>query len=224
MTADRQLPHAVVFDMDGTLTDSEETWDVIRRGLAGARGVPWPEGATQAMMGMSTREWSTYLAEAVGLGGTPEEAAKATIDAMVEAYRSGDIRILHGATDAVRRMAELAPLAVASSSPRVLIEAGLELLGVRDLVGVVVSTEEVPRGKPAPDGYLAACALLGVEPAATVAIEDSTNGLASALAAGMKVIAVPPRFHPPAAGLLARCHAVLDDLDALSPDLVRGLF
>lgn len=224
MTADRQLPLAIVFDMDGTLTDSEETWDVIRRGLAESRGVPWPEGATQAMMGMSTPEWSAYLAHTVGIGGTPEQAAEATIDGMRAAYAAGDIPVLHGAADAVRRMAELAPLAVASSSPRLLIEAGLDLLGVRELVGVVVSTEEVARGKPAPDGYLAACQQLAVDPAAAVAIEDSANGLRSALAAGLKVVAVPPRFHPPADDVLTRCHAVVDNLDQVDADLLRGLF
>ncbi|MDO5535247.1 MAG: HAD-IA family hydrolase, partial [Propionibacteriaceae bacterium] len=126
--------------------------------------------------------------------------------------------------DAVHRMAEIAPLAVASSSPRVLIEAGLELLGVAHLVSVVVSTEEVDRGKPHPDGFLAACRQLQVDPTAAVAIEDSTNGIASALAAGMKVVAVPPHFHPPAPDVLARAHAVIGDLDALTVDLVRGLF
>ena len=218
------LPQAIVFDMDGTLTDSEEEWDVIRRGLAEEDGVPWPDGATQAMMGMSTPEWSTYLVESVGLRGTPDEAAQRTIGGMADAYHAGRIPLLPGAVDAVHRMAEVAPLGVASSSPRVLIDAGLELLGVRDLVGVIVSTEEVERGKPHPDGFLAACEQLGVDPASTVAIEDSTNGIKSALAAGMKVVAVPPRFHPPAADVLERAHAVVDNLDALTVDLVRGLF
>ena len=215
---------AVVFDMDGTLTDSEEEWDIVRRQLAADEGIAWPEEATKAMMGMSTPEWSTYLVESVGLSGTPDEAARRTIDAMADAYREGRIPLLHGAKDAVHRMAEIAPLAVASSSPRVLIEAGLELLGVRDLIAVTVSTEEVARGKPHPDGFLAACDQLRVDPTATVAIEDSTNGLKSALAAGMKVVAVPPRFHPPAEDVLARAHAVIDDLDALTVDLVDGLF
>lgn len=218
------LPHAIVFDMDGTLTDSEEEWDVVRRGLAEADGVAWPDGATQAMMGMSTPEWSTFLVETVGIQGTPEEAAQRTIDGMADAYRAGRIPLLHGAVDAVHRMAEIAPLAVASSSPRVLIEVGLDLLGVRDLVGVTVSTEEVERGKPHPDGFLAAASQLGVDPATCVAIEDSTNGVKSALAAGMKTVVVPPRFHPPAADVLERAHAVIDDLDALTADLVRGLF
>ncbi|TBT84051.1 HAD family phosphatase [Propioniciclava sinopodophylli] len=215
---------AVVFDMDGTLTDSEQEWDVVRRGLAEADRLAWPEEATKAMMGMSTPEWSAYLVETVGLFGSAEEVARRTIDAMADAYREGRIPVLHGAVDAVNRMAEIAPLAVASSSPRVLIEAGLGLLGVRDKVAVVVSTEEVARGKPHPDGFLAACDALRVDPAATLAIEDSTNGLKSALAAGMRVVAVPPRFHPPAPDVLARAHAVIDDLDALTVDLVQSLF
>ena len=214
---------AVVFDMDGTLTDSEQEWDVVRRGLAEADRLAWPEEATKAMMGMSTPEWSAYLVETVGFG-SAEEVARRTIDAMADAYREGRIPVLHGAVDAVNRMAEIAPLAVASSSPRVLIEAGLGLLGVRDKVAVVVSTEEVARGKPHPDGFLAACDALRVDPAATLAIEDSTNGLKSALAAGMRVVAVPPRFHPPAPDVLARAHAVIDDLDALTVDLVQSLF
>lgn len=218
------LPHAVVFDMDGTLIDSEEIWDEIRRGLATSDGVPWPPETTTALMGMSTPEWSSHLADVVGLTGTPDEVARRTIDAMADAYRTGRVPVLPGAVDAVRRMAEIAPLAVASSSPRRLIEVGLELLGVAELVGVVVSTEEVARGKPAPDGYVTACAHLGVDPATAVAIEDSTNGLKSALAAGMKVVAVPPLFHPPAADLLSRVDAVLTTLDDLTPDLVRGLF
>ncbi len=220
----KTLPHAVVFDMDGTLIDSEEIWDEIRRGLAASDRVPWPPEATRAMMGMSTPEWSTYLADVVGLRGTPAQVARRTIDAMADAYRAGRVTILPGAVDAVRRMAELAPLAVASSSPRRLIEVGLDLLGVAELVGVVVSTEEVARGKPAPDGYLAACEQLGVDPATAVAIEDSTNGLTSALAAGMKVVAVPPLFHPPAADLLDDVDAVIPTLDDLTVDHVRGLF
>lgn len=218
------LPRAIVFDMDGTLTDTEQAWDDVRRGLAAADGVDWPPTATTDQMGMSTPEWSAYLVERVGLRGTPEDAARRTIEGMAELYRSGRVALLPGATDAVRRMAAVAPLAVASSSPPVLIEAGLGQMGVIDLVGVRVSTEEVPRGKPAPDGYLEACRRLGVDPGDAVAVEDSSNGIRSAHAAGMKVVAVPPHFHPPSADVLALADAVVDDLDALTPGLVRSLF
>ncbi|GAA4892622.1 HAD family phosphatase [Tessaracoccus lubricantis] len=214
-------PQAIVFDMDGTLTDTEEIWDVVRRGLAADAGLAWPDGSTQAMMGMSTMEWARHLVEVVGLPYEPQEAARRTIEGMAGAYRRG-IHVLPGAVEAVRRMGERYPIAIASSSPRLLIDTGIEVMGLADVVTVSVSTEEVERGKPAPDGYLRACELLGVDPAQCVAVEDATNGIKSALAAGMAVVAVPPHFHPPAAELLART-TVLETLDELTHELVEGL-
>lgn len=212
---------AIVFDMDGTLTDTEHVWDVVRRGLAEQDGLAWPEESTTAMMGMSTAEWSRHLTEVVGIKGSPEQAARRTIDGMVEHYRTG-VRLLPDASESVRRMAELMPVGIASSSPVVLIEAGIQALGIGDVVRQYVSTEQVPRGKPAPDGYLRCAELLGADPARCLAVEDSSNGIRSALAAGMTTIAVPPHFHPPSDELLARC-TVIDSLEELTADLVRGL-
>lgn len=214
-------PDAVVFDMDGTLTDTEATWDVVRRGLAAEAGRQWPDGATQAMMGMSTGEWSTYLSQEVGLPYSPQEAARRTVQRMADHYRGG-VELLPGALEAVRRMAQRYPLAIASSSPRVLIDTAVDVIGIGDLLSATVSTEEVERGKPAPDGYLRACELLGVDPTRSVAVEDATNGILSALNAGMTVVAVPPHFHPPAADVLART-TVIDRLDELTHELVEGL-
>ena len=214
-------PDAVVFDMDGTLTDTEATWDVVRRGLAAEAGRQWPDGATQAMMGMSTGEWSTYLSQEVGLPYSPQEAARRTVEGMADHYRGG-VELLPGALEAVRRMAQRYPLAIASSSPRVLIDTAVDAMGIGNLLSATVSTEEVERGKPAPDGYLRACELLGVDPTRSVAVEDATNGILSALNAGMTVVAVPPHFHPPAADVLART-TVIDRLDELTHELVEGL-
>lgn len=215
------LPQALVFDMDGTLTDTEAVWDVVRRGLASDAGLPWPDGATQAMMGMSTQEWSSFLVHTVGLPVPPEEAARLTVEAMAQHYRGG-ITLLPGAVESVRRMAELCPVAIASSSPRLLIDAAVEVMGLSDVLTATVSTEEVERGKPSPDGYLRACQLLAADPRRSVAVEDAPNGILSALAAGMAVVAVPPHFHPPAAELLART-TVLGSLDELTPELVETL-
>ncbi len=215
------FPAAVIFDMDGTLIETEKTWDDVRRGLAADEGLEWPEGATQAMMGMSTKEWATYLSDTVGLSGTWEDAARRTIDGMSEAYRAG-LPVLPGAVEAVRRMAAAFPVAIASSSPRRLIDLAVDELGIGELLATTVSTEEVERGKPSPDGYLRAAELLGVDPARCVAVEDSSNGIKSALAAGMAVVAVPPDFHPPADDLLAEC-TVIDSLDELTEELVRTL-
>ena len=214
---------AVVFDMDGTLTDTEHIWDVVRRQLAASEGLSWPEEATTAMMGMSTQQWSTYLSEVVGLSGTPQEAAERTIDGMQVAYRSG-IELLPGAREAVRRMAGHWPLGLASSSPRVLIDAALEFMGVSDLFVTTLSTEELGgAGKPAPDVYLEVCRRLGVDAARALAVEDAPNGILAAHDAGMAVVAIPPHFHPPSPDILALADVVIDSLDDLTVDLVADL-
>ncbi len=214
----------VVFDMDGTLTDTEAVWDTVRRGLAAEEGLPWPEDATTAMMGMSTQEWSGYLVSHVGLSGTAEEAAQRTIAPLQELYRHGGVPVLPGAVAAVRRLATHWRLGLASSSPRVLIDAALEQLGIADVIEVSLSTEELDgKGKPAPDVYLEVCRRLNADPTSSVAIEDAPAGIRSAHAAGMAVIAIPPHFHPPSAQVLALAASVVDDLDAVSVALVESL-
>ena len=190
-------PVAIVFDLDGVLVDSEQVWDEVRRALVAERGGRWRDDATTAMQGMSTPEWSAYLAGSLGATGTAEELAEAVIAAMAGRYRAA-VPLLPGAVDAVAALAARWPLAVASSSPPDLIRAVLAAAGVADRFRAVVSSEEVPRGKPAPDVYLAAADRVGADPTRCVAIEDSTNGLRAAAAAGMTVVAVPnPHFSPP---------------------------
>jgi HAD superfamily hydrolase (TIGR01509 family) len=217
------FPAAVVFDMDGILIETEPIWDRVRRRMASEDGLAWPESSTPVMMGLSTQEWAEHMTGVIGIRGTWEEVAGRTIAGMAGEYASGGLPVLPGAVEAVRRMAALAPTAIASSSPRRLIDLVVERLGLSDALSVTVSTEEVARGKPFPDGYLRACELLGVEPTGTVAVEDSTNGVRSAHAAGMAVVCVPPAFHPPAEDTLALCGAVLTTLDELTEDLVRSL-
>ncbi|TRY19038.1 HAD family phosphatase [Tessaracoccus rhinocerotis] len=214
-------PAAIIFDLDGTLIDTEAEWDEVRRGLAADAGLPWPDGSTQAMMGMSTPEWALHLVEVVGLPMTPEDAARLTIEHMARRHET-DLKVLPGAVAAVRLLAQEYPMAVASSSPRLLIESAVHALGLDDAFPVRVSTEEVAAGKPAPDGFLRAAELLGVDPTRCVAFEDSTNGIKSALNAGMKVIVVPPHFHRPADELLAQTR-VLDSLEDLTLDVIAEL-
>lgn len=213
---------AVVFDLDGTLTDTEHIWDVVRRGLAEAEGLPWPAEATRAMMGMSTQEWSAYLSEVVGIPGSPADAARRTIEAMVAEYERG-LDLLPGAVAAVRRMRERWPVGLASSSPRVLIDAAVAAMELDGVFATTLSSEELGVGKPAPDVYLEVCRRMDVAPQQAAAVEDAHNGILSAHAAGMVVIAVPPHFKPPPADTLALADAVLDSLDELSVELVDGL-
>jgi HAD superfamily hydrolase (TIGR01509 family) len=209
--------------MDGILIETEPIWDTVRRRLAAADGLVYPDSSTPIMMGLSTQEWAQHLIDVVGFEGTWQEVAQRVIDGMADEYAHGGLPVLPGAVEAVRRMAGVVPTAIASSSPRRLIDLVVERLELGGALSVTVSTEEVPRGKPFPDGYLKACELLGVDASQSVAVEDSTNGILSAHAAGMAVVCVPPAFHPPAEDTLALCGAVLATLDDLTEDLIASL-
>jgi HAD superfamily hydrolase (TIGR01509 family) len=211
---------AVVFDLDGVVVDSEQVWDDVREQLVRERGGRWSESAQADMMGMSSPEWSRYLHEELGLPEPPEALNEEVVRRMLARYRE-DLPLLEGAVDAVRRLAGSFPLAVASSSNRPLIEAVLQTAGIGDLFAAVVSSEEVARGKPAPDVYLEAARQLGVAPGRCAAVEDSSNGLRAAHAAGMRVLAYPNRHYPPAADALAVADVVLASLDELTVETVR---
>jgi HAD superfamily hydrolase (TIGR01509 family) len=213
---------AVVFDLDGVLVDSEPVWEQVRRGLVAGYGGHWADDAQQRLMGMSTPEWARYLSEDLGIGLPPEQVARLVIRRMAAQYQR-HLPLLPGAVDAVRRMAERWPLGLASSSPPALIKTVLKAAQIAPLFAAAVSTEQVPHGKPAPDVYLTVASQLGADPGLAVGVEDSSNGLRSAAAAGLHVIAVPQPQYPPAPDALARAELVLDDLSQLTVDKVAAL-
>ncbi|WP_250007005.1 HAD family phosphatase [Actinoplanes sp. M2I2] len=213
---------AVVFDLDGVIIDTEEVWEEVRRGYVAEYGREFLPDTQDRMMGMSTPEWSGHLATDVGVPRTPEEVAADVLGRMAERYRTS-LPLIPGSVEAVRRLAARFPLGLASSSARILIDQVLETAGLTDAFQVTLSTEEVPRGKPAPDVYLAAADKLGVSPAVCAAVEDSSNGLRSAAAAGFAVIAVPHGVYPPAADALARASLVVRDLAELTPEGIESL-
>jgi HAD superfamily hydrolase (TIGR01509 family) len=210
---------AVVFDLDGVVVDSEQVWDDVREQLVRERGGRWSETAQADKMGMSSPEWSRYLHDELGLEEAPEELNAEVVRRMLERYRER-LPLLDGAVEAIRRLAAAFALAVASSSNRPLIVTVLETAGVADLFAAVVSSEEVGRGKPAPDVYLEAASRLGVEAHRCAAIEDSSNGLRSAHAAGMRVLAIPNTHYPPAAEALALADVVVGSLAELTVEAV----
>jgi HAD superfamily hydrolase (TIGR01509 family) len=213
---------AVVFDLDGVLLDTEELWDEARRRLAEERGAPWPDGAQRAMMGMSSPEWSRYMHDVIGLEEPPSEISTEVVRRLEALYRER-LPLVPGALDAVGRIGARWPLGIASSSNRPLIDLFLELTGTRELFRATVSSEEVERGKPAPDVYLEAAGSLGLEAKSCAAIEDSENGIRSASAAGMRVIAIPNRVFKPSAEALSHADAVLGSLDELTPEVIESL-
>jgi len=213
---------AVVFDLDGVLLDTEELWNEARRQISGERGGRWRDDAQRAMMGMSSPEWSRYMHDVVGVPDPPEEISAEVVKRLEALYRER-LPLVPGALEAVRRIGERWPLAIASSSNRPLIDLFLELTGTGQLFRATVSSEEVARGKPAPDVYLEAARQLGVSPATCAAIEDSENGIRSAAAAGMRVIAIPNHVFPPSDEALSLAHVVLGSLDELIPEVVEEL-
>ena len=171
------------------------------------------------MMGMSSTEWSRYMRDELGLADSPEQINDEVVRRMLVRYRK-NLPLIDGAVAAVERLAAELRLAVASSSNRPLIEAVLEQAGIAERFETTVSSEEVARGKPAPDVYLEAARRLGVEATRCTAVEDSSNGLRAAAAAGMRVVALPNRRYPPEPDALALADVVLGSLDELSRELV----
>ncbi len=212
---------AVVFDLDGVIVDSEHVWDAAREALARERGGRWHEKAQQDMMGMSSVEWSRYMHDVIGLKDPPEEISAEVVRRLEATYRE-ELPLIDGAPEAVARLAERWPLAVASSSNRPIIDLVLELGGLDRFFRATVSSEEVARGKPSPDVYLEAARRLGADPAKTAAIEDSRNGILSAKAAGMRTVAIPNKRFPPGEEALAEADVVLESISELAPAAVEG--
>ena len=209
---------AVVFDLDGVLLDSEQLWDEAREELARERGGRWHERAQREMMGMSSPEWSRYMHDVIGLRDPPEEISAEVVRRMERRYRER-LPLLPGAVEAVERLAARWPLGLASSSNRPLIDLVLDVSGLARFFRATVSSEEVARGKPAPDVFLEAARRLGVDATRAAAIEDSHNGIRSAKAAGMRVVAVPNPHFPPG-DAVADADVVVPDVASLTPAMI----
>jgi HAD superfamily hydrolase (TIGR01509 family) len=214
------MPDAVIFDLDGVLLDSESLWNEAKEALVHEAGGRWHDAAPTAMMGMSSPEWSAYLRDELGVPMAIDAINRDVVRRMEQGYRRR-LPLLPGADRAVRTLGSRWPLGLASSSNREIIDLVLELAGFGDAFAVTVSSEEVERGKPAPDVYLKAARGLGVDAARCVAIEDSSNGLRSAVAAQMSVIAVPNPHYPPDGDALELAAATVTTVGEVAPELVE---
>ncbi|MFI7604869.1 HAD family hydrolase [Micromonospora sp. NPDC049366] len=186
---------AVIFDLDGVIVDSEPVWEEVRRAYVAAHGGTWQSDTQRRLMGMSTGEWARYLSDELGVDRGADQVAREVVDEMAQRY-AARVPVIDDADQVVRRLAARWPLGLASSSPTRLIAATLAATGLTEVFGATLSTEETARGKPAPDVYLAVAERLGVDPARCAAVEDSSNGVRSAAAAGMRVVAVPHGSYP----------------------------
>jgi len=216
------MPAAIIFDLDGVLLDSEPRWNQAKEALVREAGGRWRDEAPTVMMGMSSPEWSGYLRDTLGVRMDAGAIARDVVDRMEREYRR-ELPLLPGARKAVQALAGRWPLALASSANREIIDLVLELTGFGEAFGVTVSSEEVERGKPAPDVYLEAARRLAADPRRCVAIEDSSNGLRAAAAAHMTVIAVPNPHYPPDPDALALAAASVPVVGEVTPALVERL-
>jgi HAD superfamily hydrolase (TIGR01509 family) len=210
-----------VFDLDGVLLDSEQVWNEAKEKLVRERGGRWREEAPRTMMGMSSLEWSRYLHDELGVPLEPDAISDEVVRRLEAIYRDR-LPLIDGAAGAVERLAASVPLGLASSSNREIIDLFLEMSGLGPCFAVTISSEEVERGKPAPDVYLEVVRRLGVDPADSVAVEDSDNGIKAARAAGMRVVAVPNPHYPPDPAALAEADDVVGSLHDLTVERVLG--
>ncbi|MEO8689653.1 MAG: HAD family phosphatase [Solirubrobacteraceae bacterium] len=213
---------AVIFDLDGVLLDSESAWLAAKRAVVDEWGGAWREEASRAMLGMSAPEWSVYLRDELAVDREPKEIDADVVRRLLEGYREG-LPLLPGAVEAVARLAARWPLGLASSSNLEVIEVVMDAGGFARHFQTWVSSEEVGRGKPAPDVFLEAARRMEVDPAACAAIEDSHNGILAADAAGMTVLALPNHEFPPGEDALTRASRVLESLDELTVETITGL-
>jgi HAD superfamily hydrolase (TIGR01509 family) len=213
---------AVIFDLDGVLLDSEQIWDKAREEYVGEKGGAWHPEAQRDMMGMSSSEWSRYMHDRLGVPFPAERISADVVGLIVAIYDREGLPIISGAPQAVERLAALWPLGLASSSNRPVIDYVMRAAPFGKFFRVTVSSEEVARGKPAPDVYLKTASALGAEPARCAGIEDSHNGILALRNAGMRTIAIPNHRYPPGKDALAAADAVLDSIAKLTPEIVKG--
>ncbi|MBQ1068794.1 HAD family phosphatase [Micromonospora sp. D75] len=213
---------AVLFDLDGVIVDSEPVWEKVRRAYVAEHGGVWQRDTQRRLMGMSTGEWAEYLSGELGVDRSAEQVATEVVTEMARRYAQR-VPVIDGAEEVVRRIAARWPLGLASSSPTRLIAAALDATGLAGSFGATLSTEETARGKPAPDVWLAVAGRLGVDPARCVAVEDSSNGVRSAAAAGCRVVAVPHGSYPLDPDAEALATVLLPSIGALTPAVVAGI-
>ncbi|MQA07967.1 MAG: HAD-IA family hydrolase [Pseudonocardiaceae bacterium] len=209
--------------MDGVLVESEHLWEELWTEFSAERGVEWGPSQTRQVQGMSLPEWSAFLAEFAGAQEGPERTAQLVVDGMIAALGNGRVELLDGAREMVIDTAARAPIALASSASRRVIDAVLEHHGLDKHFSATVGSEEVPRGKPSPDVYLEAASRLGVPAEECLAVEDSSNGLRAAAAAGMTVVAIPNQRYPPADDAMAGASFTADGHDAVRRYLLATL-
>jgi beta-phosphoglucomutase-like phosphatase (HAD superfamily) len=210
---------AVLFDMDGVLVNSEPWWNEARVAFALAHDRQWTPDDQALCMGGNSREWAEIMQARLRLQDMTVAAIQdAVVAGVVGRYHANPVPIIADAPRQVRRIARDRPVAIASSSHRDIITAAVDGLGLHEVMGAIVSSDDVPLGKPAPDVYLLAATRLGVAPNCCLVVEDSVNGVRAGKAAGMTVVLIPSESFPPTDEARALADHVVGSLADLDPD------
>lgn len=183
-------PAGVVFDCDGLLVDTEPCWTVAESAVFADRGLSYGPAEKARFIGKSVPATVELMAAIFGETGN-DDAIRAEVLNTVRDVIGSQAEPMPGAIELVAMLSGRTPIGVASNSPRSVLDIALERAGLTGAFGSVIAADEVPVPKPAPDLYLAACRLLGVDPRASIAFEDTETGVASARAAGLLVVGVP---------------------------------
>lgn len=203
---------AIIFDMDGLLVDSETVWHTIETEMLAARGKIYDDAIRAQIIGLRMDEFVEKIKSIFALSETYEQLREEIIARMLQAI---PIRVnaKTGADALVTYVMQKAvPRAIASSSPLAIIDTTVESRGWADVFTVRCSADDDARGKPAPDVYLRAAHVLGVNPARCLALEDSPNGARAAVAAGMTCYVVPDLSHTSPAAFTQITPHIYDDL------------
>lgn len=192
-----RTPQAVLFDMDGTLVDSEKIWDVALDELAEHLGGKLSPEARATMVGANADTSVRLLHADLGITDADPDASKHWLLSRTKELFAGGMPWKAGALELLQEVRDAGiPSALVTSTHRALVEVALRTIGA-DFFDVIVCGDEVPRTKPAPDPYLQAARELGVDPRNCVAIEDSPTGITAAEAAGCAVLAIPSEVPVP---------------------------
>lgn len=224
---DPRRPHmavrAIVFDMDGVLIDSEVIWQQVRADYAVSLGHVWTHDDQMAMLGCSTPVWSEAMRQRLGLLHLSAREVADHIKQRVQAAFEHSLPTRPGAAEALQALSHRYPLALASGSPRNLVECAMRLTGFGHYFQSIWTGDDVQHGKPHPEIYLRAVSALGIAPGEALGIEDAPNGLRALRAAGMRAVAAPCPEFPLDTATLALADRVVASLHALTPELVQTL-
>ncbi|OFV81943.1 MAG: hypothetical protein A2W26_09040 [Acidobacteria bacterium RBG_16_64_8] len=212
---------AVIFDLDGVILNSDLAWDGAMRELFAECNRPWIELDPSTFAGGdNSRQWASHLRRECGLSLAEDEILERVISKLLHRY-ARCLPMARGAREAVERLAAGYRLGLASSSPREVIAFVLARSGLDRFFVAWASSDDVTRGKPAPDVYLKACSLVGVQPSRCAAVEDSPSGIWAARTAGLKVIVIPYTSCPLDSRSLELADLVLTSIDLLDVEAVR---